>query len=95
MTRVLIVEDDPGLARALAITLRSQRYEVVVAGSGAAAIDAAAGRHPDVVVLDLGLPDIDGMDVLRALRGWSGVPVVVLSARQGGHGQGHRARRRR
>ena len=83
MTRVLIVEDDPGLARALAITLRSQRYEVVVAGSGAAAIDAAAGRHPDVVVLDLGLPDIDGMDVLRALRGWSRVPVVVLSARQG------------
>ncbi len=83
MTRVLVVEDDPGLARALAITLRSQGYEVVVAMTGAAAIEAAASRHPEVVVLDLGLPDIDGMDVLHAIRGWSTTPVVVLSARQG------------
>jgi two-component system KDP operon response regulator KdpE len=81
VTRVLIVEDDPGLARALAITLRSQGYEVAGAATGAAAIEAAASRHPDLLVLDLGLPDIDGMEVLRAVRGWSATPVVVLSAR--------------
>lgn len=85
MTRVLIVEDDPGLARALAITLRARRYEVDVAHSGAGGLDAVANRPPDLVVLDLGLPDIDGMDVLRALRGWTHVPVVVLSARQASH----------
>jgi two-component system KDP operon response regulator KdpE len=83
MTRVLVVEDDPGLARALAITLRARRYDVVVAHTGAAALDAAASRPPDLVILDLGLPDIDGMDVLHALRGWTSVPVVVLSARHG------------
>lgn len=82
MTRVLVVEDDRGLARALAITLRSQGYEVVAAGTGSGAIDAAASHNPDLLVLDLGLPDLDGMDVLRAIRGWSAVPVVVLSARQ-------------
>nr|WP_222437014.1 response regulator [Quadrisphaera sp. RL12-1S] len=77
----MVVEDEPALARALAITLRAKRYEVDVAHTGAAALDAAATRRPDVVVLDLGLPDLDGLDVLRALRGWSAVPVVVLSAR--------------
>jgi two-component system KDP operon response regulator KdpE len=82
MTRVLVVEDEPALARALAITLRARRYDVDVAHSGSGALDAVANRHPDLVVLDLGLPDLDGMDVLRALRGWTRVPVVVLSARQ-------------
>ncbi len=82
MTRVLVVEDDPGLARALAITLRARRYDVDLARTGAAGLDAAASRPPDLVVLDLGLPDLDGMEVLQALRGWSSVPVVVLSARQ-------------
>jgi two-component system KDP operon response regulator KdpE len=82
MTRVLVVEDEPALARALAITLRARRYDVDVAHSGTAALDAVANRHPDLVVLDLGLPDLDGMEVLRALRGWTQVPVVVLSARQ-------------
>ena len=82
MTRVLVVEDEPALARALAITLRARQYEVDVAHTGAVALDLAASRPPDLVVLDLGLPDLDGMDVLRALRGWSAVPVVVLSARQ-------------
>lgn len=83
MRRVLIVEDDPGLARALAITLRARQYEVAIAHTGAAGLDAAASHPPDLVLLDLGLPDIDGMDVLHALRGWSSVPVVVLSARLG------------
>lgn len=79
--RVLIVEDEPALARALAVTLRAHRYETAVARTGAAALDAVASWHPDLVVLDLGLPDLDGMDVLRTVRGWSQVPVVVLSAR--------------
>ncbi len=82
MTRVLVVEDELALARALGITLRAKGYDVDLAGTGAAALDAAASRHPDLVVLDLGLPDLDGMDVLRAVRGWSRVPVVVLSARR-------------
>ena len=82
MTRVLVVEDEPTLARALAITLRANRYEVAVAHAGASGLDGMANWHPDLVVLDLGLPDLDGMDVLRAFRGWSQVPVVVLSARQ-------------
>lgn len=82
MTRILVVEDEPALARALAITLRARHYDADVALSGAAALDLAAKAHPDVVILDLGLPDLDGLDVLRALRGWSQVPVVVLSARQ-------------
>lgn len=82
MTRVLVVEDEPTLARALAITLRANRYEVAVAHTGASGLDGMANWHPDLVVLDLGLPDLDGMDVLRALRGWSQVPLVVLSARQ-------------
>lgn len=83
MTRVLVVEDDPGLARALAITLRAREYVVDVVHTGGAGIDAAASHPPDLVILDLGLPDIDGMDVLHALRGWSSVPVLVLSARRG------------
>jgi len=82
VTRVLVVEDEPALARALAITLRANRYDVAVAHSGASGLDGMANWHHDLVVLDLGLPDLDGMDVLRALRGWSQVPVVVLSARQ-------------
>ena len=81
MTRVLVIEDEPALARALAITLRARRYDVDVAHSGSAGLDAVAARHPDFVVLDLGLPDLDGMEVLQALRGWTRVPVVVLSAR--------------
>jgi two-component system, OmpR family, KDP operon response regulator KdpE len=81
VTRVLVIEDEPALARALAITLRARRYDVDVAHSGSTGLDAVAARHPDVVVLDLGLPDLDGMEVLQALRGWTRVPVVVLSAR--------------
>ena len=82
MTRVLVVEDEPALARALAITLRAHRYEVATAHDGTSGLAAAADWHPDLIVLDLGLPDLDGMDVLHAIRGWSATPVVVLSARQ-------------
>ena len=82
MSRVLLVEDDPALARALRITLRSQGHEVRAATTGAAALEAAAEVPPELVVLDLGLPDMDGTEVLRSLRTWTQVPVVVLSARQ-------------
>ncbi len=82
MTTVLVVEDEVGLARALAITLRAKGYDVHLAATAAAALEAAASRPPDLVVLDLGLPDLDGLDVLRGLRAWTDVPVVVLSARQ-------------
>ncbi|MCU1592116.1 MAG: kdpE3 [Frankiales bacterium] len=82
MTRVLIVDDDPGLARALAINLRARKYDVDVAGSGADALKLAARTQPDAVILDLGLPDIDGTEVVAGLRGWTTTPILVLSARQ-------------
>ncbi|MEW1549886.1 response regulator transcription factor [Streptomyces tsukubensis] len=82
MTRVLVVEDEPQLVRALEISLRARRYEVEAAPDGATALRLAADDAPDVVLLDLGLPDIDGLEVIRRLRGWSRVPIVVVSARR-------------
>jgi len=82
MTNVLIVEDEPQLLRALAINLRARRYDVQTAADGRTALTLAGRRPPDLVILDLGLPDIDGIDVINGLRGWSQVPIVVLSARQ-------------
>ncbi|MFF8945911.1 response regulator [Streptomyces sp. NPDC014864] len=82
MTRVLVVEDDPQLVRALVINLRARQYDVDAAPDGAAALRLAAAHRPDVVLLDLGLPDMDGVDVITALRGWTRVPILVLSARQ-------------
>ncbi|EPD62509.1 response regulator [Streptomyces sp. HGB0020] len=82
MTRVLVVEDDPQLVRALVINMQVRRYGVDAAPDGATALRLAAMRRPDVVILDLGLPDMDGVDVLKAVRGWSRVPVLVLSARR-------------
>ncbi len=84
MSKILVVDDEPALARALAINLRAHGWEVVTAADGRSALDAAATEHPDVVLLDLGLPDIDGTEVLAGLRGWTTVPIVVLSARQHG-----------
>jgi len=83
MTRVLVVDDDPQLLRALAITLRARGYEVVVASSGQGALAAAADRPPDLIVLDLGLPDLDGVEVIHGLRGWNSAPIIVLSGRSG------------
>jgi two-component system, OmpR family, KDP operon response regulator KdpE len=82
MTNVLIVEDEPQLLRALAINLRARRYDVQTAADGTTALTLAGRRPPDLVILDLGLPDIDGIDVIHGLRGWSQIPIVVLSARQ-------------
>ncbi|MFF8386162.1 response regulator [Streptomyces kanasensis] len=81
MTRVLVVDDEPQIVRALVINLKARKYEVDAAPDGATALSLAARRNPDVVVLDLGLPDMDGIDVIRGLRGWSRVPILVLSAR--------------
>jgi two-component system, OmpR family, KDP operon response regulator KdpE len=81
VTRVLVVDDEPQIVRALAINLKARGYDVDTAGDGTAALTAAADRHPDVVLLDLGLPDIDGVEVIRGLRGWTKIPIIVLSAR--------------
>ncbi|MBV9411488.1 MAG: response regulator, partial [Acidimicrobiia bacterium] len=83
MTKILVIDDEERFARALAISLRARGYEVDTATTGEEGLDHAAQVRPDVVVLDLGLPGIDGLDVLRGLRGWTNVPVIVLSARHG------------
>ncbi|MTE12976.1 response regulator [Nocardia aurantiaca] len=80
-TAVLVVDDEPQILRALRINLSVRGYEVTTASNGAAALRAAAEKHPDVIILDLGLPDMDGIEVLAGLRGWSTAPVIVLSAR--------------
>ncbi|AZG47789.1 response regulator [Gordonia insulae] len=79
--RVLVVDDEPQLLRALRINLKARGFEVTTASTGAEALTAAARTNPQVVVLDLGLPDFDGLTVLEGLRGWTNVPVIVLSAR--------------
>jgi two-component system, OmpR family, KDP operon response regulator KdpE len=81
VTRVLAVDDDRQLLRALQITLAARGYEVVPAATGAGALAAAGSSPPDVVILDLGLPDLDGVAVIEGLRGWCTAPVIVLSAR--------------
>ncbi|MFD7841911.1 response regulator [Nocardia sp. NPDC059764] len=79
--KVLVVDDEPQILRALRINLSVRGYEVTTASTGAAALRAAAEKHPEVIILDLGLPDMDGIDVLGGLRGWTTTPVIVLSAR--------------
>ena len=81
MTRVLVVDDEPQLVRALSINLRARHYEVSTAANGTEALQVAAAHPPDVVILDLGLPDMDGTEVIAGLRGWTDVPVLVLSGR--------------
>ena len=83
MTRLLVVDDDPGLRRALGINLRARKYDVDLAADGAEALEAASRQPPDAVVLDLGLPDMDGVEIIEGLRVWSQAPIIVLSARTG------------
>jgi two-component system, OmpR family, KDP operon response regulator KdpE len=84
VTRVLVVDDEPQIVRALRINLRAREYDVATAGDGEHALRAARSEPPDLVVLDLGLPDMDGVDVIRDLRGFTAVPIIVLSGRVDG-----------
>ncbi|RXZ67743.1 response regulator [Agromyces albus] len=79
--RILVADDDEQLQRALRITLTARGYEVIAAHDGAEAIDLAANAHPDLILLDLGMPRVEGVDVIRAVRAWSKVPILVLSGR--------------
>ena len=81
--RILLVDDDAAIQRSTGLLLRSRGYEVVAAETGVAALKAFAERTPDLVVLDLGLPDIEGVEVCRRMRAESQVPILVLSARTG------------
>jgi two-component system KDP operon response regulator KdpE len=81
MTRVLVVEDDRSLVRALANNLKVRGYKVDVATDGVTAVKRAADKRPDLVIVDLGLPELDGLEVIRSLRGWTEIPIIVLSAR--------------
>ena len=81
--RVLVVEDEPAMLRALRINLRVRKYDVTTAVTGRDALTEAGRRPPDAVILDLGLPDVDGIEVIKRLRGWSKAPVIVLSGRTG------------
>ncbi|HEY3715232.1 MAG TPA: response regulator [Jatrophihabitantaceae bacterium] len=83
MTHVLIVDDERSLLRALAMNLVARGYTVTEADTGTKALTAAANAEPDVIVLDLGLPDLSGLDVIRAVRGYAATPIIVLSARTG------------
>jgi two-component system KDP operon response regulator KdpE len=80
-TKILIIDDEAAIRRLLKVSLKSQGYSIVEAASGKEGIEKAAMSHPDLIILDLGLPDIDGMKVLKAIREWSQVPVIVLTVR--------------
>src|SRR5438034_1969705 len=80
--KVLVVDDEPQILRALRTALRARSYDVLTAGTGEDAIEEASTKDPDLIVLDLGLPDLDGVEVIRRLRSWSDVPVIVLSVRE-------------
>jgi two-component system, OmpR family, KDP operon response regulator KdpE len=81
VTTVLVVDDEPQILRALRINLRVRQYDVQVAATGVQALDVAAKHPPDLVILDLGLPDLDGVEVIAGLRGWTDAPIIVLSGR--------------
>ena len=81
MPRVLVVDDEEAIVRALRANLKARGYEVDLASTGEQGLDLAARRHPDAVILDLGLPGMDGTEVIRGLRGWSHIPIIILSAR--------------
>jgi two-component system KDP operon response regulator KdpE len=82
--KILIADDDPQILRALSVTLRARGYDVVTARDGAEALNAAIDQHPDLVMLDLGMPKLTGIEVIDGLRGWSQVPILVVSGRTDG-----------
>jgi two-component system KDP operon response regulator KdpE len=79
--KILIADDDPQILRALKVTLRAKGYDIVTADDGVEALDMAMTHHPDLVMLDLGMPRLDGVEVIEALRGWSQMPILVVSGR--------------
>jgi len=81
VTSVLVIDDEPQILRALRINLRVRQYDVHTAGSAGEALELAARHPPDLVILDLGLPDLDGVEVIHGLRGWTDAPIIVLSGR--------------
>ena len=81
MKKILVVDDERQIRRALGLNLTARDYQVVYADTGESAMQAAATEHPDLVLLDLGLPGVSGIGVIEALRGWSKVPIIVLTAR--------------
>jgi two-component system, OmpR family, KDP operon response regulator KdpE len=82
MTRILVIDDEPQILRALAVNLRARGYEVDLAATGEEGLALAATNSPDLVLVDLGLPGIDGIEVIRGLRGWTNVPIITLSVRE-------------
>ena len=80
MTRVLVVDDEPSILRALRINLAAREYDVSTAVDGSTGLAAVARDRPDVIILDLGLPDMDGTEVIHGVRGWTSIPIIVLSA---------------
>ena len=81
VNRILVVDDEPQILRALRINLRVRDYEVITAATGTEALQQASQHPPDLVILDLGLPDLDGVEVIHGLRGWTSAPIIVLSGR--------------
>ncbi len=81
--KILLADDDPQILRALRITLMAKGYEIVTAADGAQAIAAAIDHHPDIFLLDLGMPKLDGIEVIHGIRGWSQAPILVVSGRAG------------
>jgi len=84
-TSVLVVDDEPQLRHALSVNLRARGYTVHQAGTGNEALRATADTRPDAVILDLGLPDVDGVEVVAGIRGWSSIPIIILSVRETEH----------
>jgi two-component system KDP operon response regulator KdpE len=82
MTKVVVIDDEDAICRALRINLTAREYEVATARDGAAGLAIVARERPDVVIVDLGLPDMDGVDVITGIRGWTATPIIVLSARE-------------
>lgn len=79
--QILVVEDDAPVRNLITTTLRANNYRFITAGSGESAVSETASHNPDIILLDLGLPDIDGVEVIRRIRSWSNVPIIVISAR--------------
>ena len=82
--KILVVEDDPAITNLIRTTLDTQEYQYHTAKNGAGALLDAVSYNPDVIILDLGLPDMDGVEIIRKVRGWSSVPIIIVSARSEG-----------